>query len=558
MDRWMEASDLNGPWTAVQDPPTMLQKVREKFANDPQVDMLNDLSEDLKEALEDGIVPTIYVSTVPAELIVTQGEPQLEPIPGTNLLWVKNTTNILLLDSVEQFYYVLLSGRWFRSKSLEKGSWEYVPANKLPADFAKIPETHPRGDALASVAGTPQAREAVIANDVPQTATIKRSEAKLETFYDGAPQFQPIQDTDLSYAVNTPTPVVQVSPDSYFACENGVWFTATAPTGPWAAALVVPEVIYTIPPSSPIYYVTYVYTYGFTPEYVYVGYYPGYFGTCLSPEDVVVFGTGWSFTGWVGTYWFGAFWTYGWGAYCCWTDAGWGLGFGVCCGRPWWGPIGWHTHSIAKWWRHGWERGWGGSYANVHINHINFNNFNVYHRWGDHVYVNAIHKSDAARGAEGASHLLKNGEIGRRTLNNILAGRDGHVYRRELNGWARHDAQGWHRIEPARSAPEGRTDPLSQRLNREWTARRVGDARHNTFRAATRTQVWRPPYVTQPSVVGPAGARPPAPPTAVARPPALPTPVAPHYVGPQNRVGGPAGFRGGPGGFRNSVAVHHR
>ena len=34
----------------------------------------------------------------------------------------------------------------------------------LPADFAKIPEAHPKGAALVSVAGTPQAREAAIAN----------------------------------------------------------------------------------------------------------------------------------------------------------------------------------------------------------------------------------------------------------------------------------------------------------------------------------------------------------------------------------------------------------
>src|SRR5262249_31363148 len=161
------------------------------------------------------------------------------PIDGTKLLWVKNTTDQLLLDTADQSYYALLSGRWFRGKAL-KGPWEYVAPDNLPADFAKIPETHPRGDVLTSVAGTPQSQEAVIANSVPQTAVISRKDAKLEPVYDGKPQFQPIEGTQLQYAVNSPTPVIQVDGKTYYAVENGVWFIATSPEGPWVAADTVP------------------------------------------------------------------------------------------------------------------------------------------------------------------------------------------------------------------------------------------------------------------------------------------------------------------------------
>ena len=77
----------------------------------------------------------------------------------------------------------------------------------------------------------------------------------------GAPQFAPIPGTPLQYAVNTPSSVIKVSDSSYYACQGGVWFSAAAPTGIWRVASYVPKVIYTIPPSSPLYPVTFVYVY---------------------------------------------------------------------------------------------------------------------------------------------------------------------------------------------------------------------------------------------------------------------------------------------------------
>ena len=107
--------------------------------------------------------------------------------------------------------------------------------------------------------GTPQAQEAVIASSLPETAAIKRSEVKLTPpKYDGgSPQLKPIEGTPLSYVVNSPYPVIQVSPTSYYALQNGIWFVAPAPQGLWQVATSVPPVIYSIPPSSPLHYVTY-------------------------------------------------------------------------------------------------------------------------------------------------------------------------------------------------------------------------------------------------------------------------------------------------------------
>src|SRR5439155_707234 len=126
--------------------------------------------------LKKGELPAIYVSTGPAELLQLQGEPQLAPIDGTGLLQVTNTSSDMLVDPKGSYTYVLISGRWFRARSLD-GPWAHVAPERLPADFAKIPENHPKGRVLTSVAGTPQARQAVIANRIPHTATIGRKDA---------------------------------------------------------------------------------------------------------------------------------------------------------------------------------------------------------------------------------------------------------------------------------------------------------------------------------------------------------------------------------------------
>ena len=89
-------------------------------------------------------------------------------------------------------YYILISGRWFRSASLQ-GPWTFVSGSELPPDFAKIPLDNPKSTVLASVPGTPQAKEALIANSIPQTASITRSEAKLTVQYDGEATFVPIR-----------------------------------------------------------------------------------------------------------------------------------------------------------------------------------------------------------------------------------------------------------------------------------------------------------------------------------------------------------------------------
>jgi hypothetical protein len=389
-DGYLEASALDGPWNISHKLPKDTKIVESTALETQQVDMLQgqeDPQTKIKPTLKK-IQPEIIVSTTPAELIVTQGPPDYVPLEGTRLLYIKNTSANVLKDTADQKTYVLISGRWFRAGSI-LGPWEYVPAKNLPRDFADISDNSPKENVKASVPGTPQAEEVLIADSIPQTAQVDRKGTTFTPDIDGRPQLKPIEDTPLSYVVNSPAPIIQVNDRSWYACDNGVWFHAASLTGPWAVADSVPAVIYSIPPSSPLYYVTFVRVYNATEDSVYCGYTPGYYGSLVSPDDVVVYGTGYYYDPWVGNDWWGYPLTYGCGSGLAWTPwNGWYFAFGFGWGwgpywyyppAPWWGPFfGFHEHfSFRHHFHHRFHhrnfKAWGpGGWANTSFNIYQF------------------------------------------------------------------------------------------------------------------------------------------------------------------------------------------
>jgi hypothetical protein len=380
-DWWLQSKELAGPWKYAKKLPDDMKKAEEYIvhqneAQDPEGTKTKE-QPSLKASGKNGQVPDVYVAYGPAELIETNGDPKFTAIPGTGLEFAANTSgNIFRLGTD---YYILVSGRWFKSPTLE-GPWAFVDAQAMPADFAKIPADNPKATVLASIPGTPESKEALIANSIPQTATITRSEAKLTVQYDGDAKFAPVEGTPLNYATNTSASVIKVSESNYYSVEAGVWFQASSPQGPWTVADTVPAEIYDIPPSSPLYNVTYVKVYSATPDVVYVGYTPGYYGTVVSSSTTtVVYGTGWYYPPYIGpTVWYGWPYTYGVGAGFTYSSgSGWSFGFGYGYGYypwyyPWWGPMGYYG---CCWYPYyGWGA-WGGAAV-----------ANVYGVWGNTAY----------------------------------------------------------------------------------------------------------------------------------------------------------------------------
>jgi len=310
-DGWLSAPAIMGPWSLATDTPFGIDDVAKKLARQGEADLLDGGTAQPKPSLANG-VPTVYVSEITAELVVFKGQPNFQPVSSTELLWATNTTADVFIDTSNNLYYALISGRWFSTPDLNNGPWQYVASNGLPSDFKRIPVNSKAGVVLASVAGTPQAKEALIANTIPQTATVNRVGGPAFTpVIDGAPKWRDIEGTALRYVVNSETPIIKVPDGSLYALNAGVWFTANLLDGPWWIATSVPAVIYTIPPSSALYYTTFVHVYGSTPEVVYVGYTPGYLGTVVESDGVVVYGTGYEYTPWVGTVYYAAPDTYG-------------------------------------------------------------------------------------------------------------------------------------------------------------------------------------------------------------------------------------------------------
>jgi len=384
--QWFSAPALAGPWTVTANLPLNIDSALAAALDTQQVDPMYP-----KNPNAPG-VSQIYISTVPAELIETTGSPGLLSVAGTDLLYLDNSSSAIFYYLDDGNYYVLISGRWFKAGNLS-GPWAFVPPGSLPGDFKKIPADSEKSNVLLSVPGTPQAQEAVIANSIPQTAAIMRDQAKLEVTYYGAPSFLPIAGTTLCYAANTTTPVIMVSPNDYYSCQGGVWFAGATATGPWVVATTVPSVIYTIPASCPIHYVTYAYVYGCTPAMVYVGYTPGYMGTVVAPGGVVVYGTGYYYPPVV----IGATYvcyppTYGYAASFA-LGAAVGFSFGycagsvsTCCCEPYWGCYHWATPC-------------GYSYA-----HCNVNACNYYTHWGTAVHATGSYGYNSYTGNEWASH----------------------------------------------------------------------------------------------------------------------------------------------------------
>lgn len=341
---WFRAKVLDGPWQRDENVPTELQELAAKV-EDPAALTAND------QASADP--PEIIVRYAPAEMLDFKGKPDLQPVQNTSLLTVTNTNRSVFMDIKSQEYYFLASGRWFKTKDMASGNWEYVQSDRLPAEFRSIPEGSNRDMVLAHVAGTDAAREAARDAQIPQTARVDRNSVDLKVIYQGSPEFERIDGTNVEFSRNASADVLRI--DGYYhVCDNGVWYEGPTPDGPWEVSTVVPEEVRQIPPSSPVYNVRYVYIYDHTPDIVYMGYTPGYLGSYVQ-HGVVIYGTGYYYRPWP-VFWRPRPWTWGFGMY---YDpwVGWGFGGGWGYGwmypawgmwaRPysygcWWGPSAWY------------------------------------------------------------------------------------------------------------------------------------------------------------------------------------------------------------------------
>jgi hypothetical protein len=320
---WYKSPDILSGWVQMK---TMSKKV--SSVND-QVKKQEKENNKGKAPTEKPVATDIVVSTVPSELIQTKGEPEWEKIDSTVLKYAANSTNDIILYPDGQIY-ILVTGRWFKSKSFD-GPWVYNEPDKLPADFAKIPEGSEKDNVLVSVSGTPEAEEAIIDAEIPQTAKVDRKTASVKVEYDGEPQLENIEGTSLQRVKNSNLTVLKEETGNYFALDNGIWFVSSSANGPWKLADTRPKDLENIPSKSVAYNSKFVHIYEATSEYVIVGYTGGYLNNFIQGDPVVVFGTGFYYAPWYGAIYYPAPVTYGFG-FCYNPYTGWSMGMAISVG----------------------------------------------------------------------------------------------------------------------------------------------------------------------------------------------------------------------------------
>ncbi|MFO0783501.1 MAG: hypothetical protein U0636_07440 [Phycisphaerales bacterium] len=461
---WMTAPDpLKGPWVPVTQLPG-------EFLSLPTDGQWTDVVKNIP-AQPVQQPPTVVTSTVPAELIVTQGLPTYSPIPGTSLMYVNNPATPVFWDARTSLFYYLVAGRWFSAPNIT-GPWTAASAS-LPAEFSKIPADSPMSFVLASVPGTVEADDAVFLAQVPHKSTIKIEGTTVTPTYNGPPKFVPIEGTTMTYANNSAYSVIDVN-GTYYCCYQGMWFQAPTATGPWVVCTSVPQVIYTIPPSCPLYNCTYVYVYGATPTTVTVGYTSGYSGAYVAATGALMFGAGMAVGAVLAnncccccpcyySYGCAPYYHYGYCGYCSagyahygpYGGAGWEAGYNPATGNYYRGGAAYSGN----------QGRWGGQaynpWTNTYAQHTG--GTNGYQSWGNsyvqqgNKWAQAGHESTAAGGvgyaenskgqwAEGAHSNATDSTVAK-TSDGYYAGHDGNVYKNTGDGWEKYDNGSWNQVQ---------------------------------------------------------------------------------------------------------------
>ncbi len=488
---WYQSSKITEGWKETKNIPSDIEKLAKENKKDEEPDSI---SASITEA------PSLIVVTKPSELVLTDGEPDYATIEGTSLLYVKNSESEIIMDINSNEHYILIAGRWYFSKTLKDADWKFAEPNKLPEDFAKIPEESDMATVRASIPGTPEAKDALLEQSIPQTATVDRKTATVEVKYDGDPEFKKVDNTKIAYAINTDKTVLLID-EKYYCVDNAIWFISDNPTGPWKVSDVRPAEVDDLPPSSEVYNIKYVYIYDSTPEVVYVGYYPGYTYS-YAYGGVVVYGTGYYYAPWYRTYYYPRPVTYGYSVHYN-PRTGWGFSVGFSYGwvgwgfhpyhHHYWGPRGYHAgyrHGYHRGYRHGARAGYRAGYrAGNRNSNYNGSRRNVYKKSGG---VNPTQRRNAATTGRVSNSKVRSSS----KPNNMYTDNRGNVHQRNKDGsWsqksnrttsaAQRPSTNQSNARPKTGNSNYNRSSSQQQLNKSYQNRSRGNQSYNSSRSST-------------------------------------------------------------------------
>lgn len=138
-DGFMHSKKLDGNWIVTKPIPKVLHKGKEEALKAGQLDLFAAVPSPRTgrtPTLELG-APRVIVSSQPTALVVVDGPPGFQRVPGTELSRVVNSESVMFRDEAAGQLYVQIGERWYRAPSLG-GPWSGVPEGELPADISAV------------------------------------------------------------------------------------------------------------------------------------------------------------------------------------------------------------------------------------------------------------------------------------------------------------------------------------------------------------------------------------------------------------------------------------
>ena len=275
MNRWYLARDAKGPYSPLNshwNPGAELRRVGNDLKRAAR-------KEDVEIPGSSWAIEHIVVRTEPAALVQSDGEPVPKELKGTSLTYVENSNDNIFYDRDTRIFYVSVGSQWYESEQLyDSLGWSAVRRADLPVDLLLAMNGRVTTNLTVAVnrakAENTVGTAALLDEDVPNVAKIDRS-ATTTIDYSGAPRFKAILGTQLKYATNTCSIVIE-DHGTFYALDNGVWFVAYSPIGFWRVSDVRPLGVELIALRYPVYRAKFVYIYHTAADYVYEGYLPGY------------------------------------------------------------------------------------------------------------------------------------------------------------------------------------------------------------------------------------------------------------------------------------------
>ena len=180
--------------------------------------------------------PRLFISSVPALLVLVSGAPVYRPEPGTPLQRALNTRVLLLKDESGRHYLRVFDG-WLTAPALTGDYVVAAPSQSLRRSWRTPSEDKASGlDLLEGTVpkqnGQPPPAPSLQPEQVPKIY-VATDPAELLVI-NGAPDYTPLQGTNLLYVRNTTGQIFKsIGDQKTYVLLSGRWYAAPSLDGPW-------------------------------------------------------------------------------------------------------------------------------------------------------------------------------------------------------------------------------------------------------------------------------------------------------------------------------------